>query len=93
MAHGSDPWLERWMSEQVGWRGLFESLREEAPHYATLLPQLPRLLHRYLTKQTVDRFDEIQHKILQQQIRRNRLLTLICLLLSGIFFWGVFISI
>ncbi|MDR2195217.1 MAG: ubiquinone biosynthesis regulatory protein kinase UbiB, partial [Gallionellaceae bacterium] len=38
------PWLERWMSEQVGWRGFLRVLREEAPHYATVLPQLPRLL-------------------------------------------------
>ena len=42
------PWLERWMSEQVGWRGFFKALRDEAPRYATLLPQLPRLLHQRL---------------------------------------------
>ena len=42
------PWLERWMSEQVGWRGFIKSLLTEAPRYATLLPQLPRLLHQRL---------------------------------------------
>ncbi|MHB1238536.1 MAG: ubiquinone biosynthesis regulatory protein kinase UbiB, partial [Gallionella sp.] len=36
------PWLERWMNEQVGWRGFVKSLRAEAPNYARLLPQLPR---------------------------------------------------
>ena len=42
------PWLERWMSEQLGWRGFIKTLRAEAPNYATLLPQLPRLLHQRL---------------------------------------------
>ena len=39
------PFLERWMDEQVGWRGLVERLQNEAPRYAQLLPELPRLLH------------------------------------------------
>ena len=28
------PYLERWMSEQVGWRGLVRTLRHEAPFWA-----------------------------------------------------------
>ncbi|MDE1926023.1 MAG: ubiquinone biosynthesis regulatory protein kinase UbiB, partial [Burkholderiales bacterium] len=39
------PFLERWMNEQIGWRGLVERLQQEAPRYAQLLPELPRLLH------------------------------------------------
>jgi ubiquinone biosynthesis protein len=42
------PFLERWMDEQVGPRALAAHLRAEAPRYAALLPQLPRLLHRAL---------------------------------------------
>ncbi len=42
------PFLERWMNEQVGWRGLVEHLKTEAPRYVQLLPQLPRLLHQAL---------------------------------------------
>ena len=86
------PWLERWMSEQVGWRGLLKTLREEAPYYATLLPQLPRLLHRYLTNETAGRDDGALKKILEQQKHRNRLLTLISLLLLCIFAWQVIVS-
>jgi ubiquinone biosynthesis protein len=37
------PFLERWMSEQIGWRGLVLGVRREAPQWARLLPQLPRL--------------------------------------------------
>src|SRR4029077_15387134 len=39
------PFLERWMEEQIGWRGLVEQLQKEAPRFVHLLPQLPRLLH------------------------------------------------
>jgi len=86
------PWLERWMSEQVGWRGLLNTLREEAPHYATLLPQLPRLMHSYLTREPTRRDDGALRKILEQQRRYNSLLTLISLLLLGILFWQMFVS-
>jgi ubiquinone biosynthesis protein len=42
------PFLEKWMLEQVGPQRLWQQLRDEAPLYAKLLPQLPRLLHDYL---------------------------------------------
>jgi len=42
------PYLERWMSEQVGWGALTRNLRAELPHWGVVLPQLPRLLHRRL---------------------------------------------
>jgi len=83
------PWLEHWMSEQVGWRGLLKTLREEAPYYATLLPQLPRLLHRHLENEAANRGDEALHKLLAQQKRYNALLLLISLLLLGILAWQI----
>jgi ubiquinone biosynthesis protein len=43
------PYLERWMSEQVGIRGFIGNLQQEVPYWSTLLPQLPRLLHSYLS--------------------------------------------
>ena len=42
------PFLERWMDEQIGWRGLRARFEREAPHWAQMLPQLPRLLHAAL---------------------------------------------
>ena len=42
------PFLERWMNEQVGWQGLLDRLKNEAPRYSQLLPELPRLLHQAL---------------------------------------------
>ena len=75
------PWLERWMSEQIGWRGLIKALRSEAPHYATLLPQLPRLLHQRLNAAPNQRIEDGIRLLLIQQRRRNFWLILIAALL------------
>jgi ubiquinone biosynthesis protein len=42
------PFLERWMDDQVGLRGFVERLKKEAPHWAQILPELPRLVHQAL---------------------------------------------
>ena len=55
-----------------------------------MLPQLPRLLHRYLTNDTVNRNDELLHKILKQHRRYNTLLTLISLMLLGLVAFEIF---
>jgi len=43
------PYLDRWMSEQLGWRALASNLKREAASWAKLLPTLPRLVHQALT--------------------------------------------
>jgi len=47
------PFLERWMNDQIGWRGLLARLEKEAPRYAQLLPELPRLVHQALQQQAL----------------------------------------
>lgn len=42
------PFLERWMSEQVGVRGLLKALKDNAPVWAEKLPDLPLLVHDFL---------------------------------------------
>jgi ubiquinone biosynthesis protein len=44
------PILKRWMSEQIGWRSLVRNVRDEAPRWSSLLPQLPRLAHQALSE-------------------------------------------
>jgi ubiquinone biosynthesis protein len=83
------PWLERWMAEQVGWRGFIKSLRIEAPNYSTLLPQLPRMLNRYLVNDGATQSAEMLRRILEQQKRYNTLLALVSLLLFALFAWGI----
>ena len=77
------PWLERWMSEQVGWRGFLKALRAEAPRYATLLPQLPRLLHDRLNQDFAAQAAPILRELLIQQKKRNAWLSVIALLLGA----------
>jgi ubiquinone biosynthesis protein len=56
------PYLERWMSERVGWRGLLRQLRGRALS-PNLLPT-PRLAHRYLAERDADitQRQQLQHE-------------------------------
>lgn len=71
------PWLERWMSEQVGWRGFIRSLKSEAPRYATLIPQIPRLLHQRLSENPTAQYEAVLRDFMLQQRQRNFWLMLI----------------
>ncbi|EHR70172.1 2-polyprenylphenol 6-hydroxylase [Burkholderiales bacterium JOSHI_001] len=68
------PFLERWMNEQVGWRGLLDRLKNEAPRYAQLLPELPRLVHQALTRQSAAPDNAVLLALLSEARRSNRLL-------------------
>jgi ubiquinone biosynthesis protein len=81
------PWLERWMSEQIGWRGFIKSLTTEAPNFATLLPQLPRLLHHRLAERSARDQEEILRQLLQQQQRYNRRMLLLDIALIALIVW------
>jgi ubiquinone biosynthesis protein len=68
------PFLERWMNEQVGWRGLLGRLEREAPRYALLLPELPRLLHDALRQRAHPTPDPLMAALVAEQRRMRRLL-------------------
>jgi ubiquinone biosynthesis protein len=75
------PFLERWMLEQVGPQKLVDELRDQAPRYAKLLPELPHLLDRFLRQQhSSERRDLLE--LLTEQKRTNRLL-------QGIVYGGI----
>jgi ubiquinone biosynthesis protein len=81
------PFLERWMNDQVGWRGLVARLKNEAPRYVQLLPELPRLLHQALQpKSSADQRAIVE--LLAEQQRTNRLLQAIVCAAFG-FLFGV----
>jgi ubiquinone biosynthesis protein len=69
------PFLERWMSEQIGWRGLVRRLRQEVPYWANSLPQLPRLLHRSLAEDRLGSLRVALDRLTAENARRNDLLT------------------
>ena len=81
------PYLERWMSGQLGWRGLLRNLKHEAPRWTTLLPQLPRLAHRLLADDTLGDLNRSVQLLLAEERRRNRLLTVLAALLGAVVLW------
>jgi len=92
------PFLERWMSEQVGGRALLQGLKENLPLWAEKLPEMPGLVHRALTRieelpaQRERQLLELQK--LREEIRVTRRLTLTsitggALLISGGLVYGL----
>lgn len=75
------PFLERWMLDQIGPQRLLDELRDQAPRYAKILPELPRLMYQYLHQRPSDVRKEML-ELLREQRRTNRLL-------QGIAYGGV----
>ena len=67
------PFLEKWMLEQMGPQRLWRELRAEAPHYAKLVPELPRLLYDFLSRRPAES-QSAMRDLLEAQKRTNRLL-------------------
>jgi len=67
------PFLESWMLEQVGPKKLWKQLVAEAPRYAKLIPELPRLVHDFLKHRQNNDHAQLQ-LLIQEQRRTNRLL-------------------
>jgi ubiquinone biosynthesis protein len=79
------PYLERWMSERVGWRGLLDTLKREAPYWAQTLPELPRMLHRLLAEDRLGALEQALRELAAEDRRRNNLLSaLVLMLLAGV---------
>ena len=70
------PFLEKWMVDQVGPQRLWRELKAQAPQYAKLLPQLPRLLHDYLQQSRGGDARQMERLIAEQR-RTNALLQIL----------------
>jgi ubiquinone biosynthesis protein len=71
------------MAEQVGPRALWRQLRREAPQWAALLPQVPRLAHQALS--AAGARDGAKSEALERALRaQNRILRLIAVLFAGV---------
>ena len=65
------------MKQQVGWRGFLDRLKIEAPQYAHILPQLPRLAQQALLAQAQPQAEDqnqLLKRLLAEQQRTNWLL-------------------
>ena len=78
------PFLKRWMSEQIGWRSVANTLKKELPFILKNTPQMPRLIHQFLTQQThaeqeapMRQVIEDLIKVQQKQARWQKCLALI----------------
>jgi ubiquinone biosynthesis protein len=84
------PFLERWMSDRIGWRGALRQLRHEAPYWGAMLPELPRLLHQALAEQASGKAAEQAAALVNERRRTNRILVAIAaalyLLLAAVLF-------
>ena len=77
------PFLERWMHRQVGWEGLAERLKNEAPRYVQLLPELPRLIHQALQPRPASQ-QRLLETLLAEQRRTHRWLLVVTSLTAGV---------
>ena len=68
------PFLEKWMIDQLGPKKLIDQIRNEAPRYAKLLPELPRLLFDFLQSSKSGANSRALDELLIEQKRTNRLL-------------------
>ena len=92
----AQPFLERWMRDQLGWRGFRDRLAQEATQFANFVPQMPRLLHRALAHEAENPVSGLLAELVAGQ-RRTRhalvigfgavgfllaiLITIVCILL------------
>ena len=84
------PYLERWMNEQLGWRGFVRRMKEEAPEWSRLLPQMPRLVHAFLNR-TPDQH-ELEAK-LEKLDERQRINTLLIIATFCLAIWAAVLAI
>jgi ubiquinone biosynthesis protein len=81
----AQPILLRWMNEQVGLRALLRQLRKEGPEWTSMMPQLPRLIHRALDSHPGERMQAIEeaiHRLARTQQRQTRVLVALFSLLA-----------
>ena len=67
------PYLERWMSEQLGWRSAVKRIRAEAPYWSATLPTLPRRIDAWLQRDN-DSYIAIELALIRQQQKRQTIL-------------------
>ncbi|WP_414501464.1 ubiquinone biosynthesis regulatory protein kinase UbiB [Zymobacter sp. IVIA_12111.31 C1] len=98
--HTAKPYLENWMRERSGPRGLWKSLKRHAPELTDRLPELPLLAHQALRtyahgqrhRQQLAVAQSQQLRQSRHQPRRYRRLRIGLLLLATALAWQPFLS-
>ncbi len=82
------PFLERWMNEQIGWRGLLRNLQHEVPQWAVMLPSLPRRLNDLVNRDPQALLLKGYEGLMREQRKRNAWLGVIAALLALLVIMG-----
>lgn len=98
--HTAKPYLENWMRERSGPRGLWKSLKRHAPELSDRIPELPLLAYQALrtheqTQRQQQRLRSMHAQQLhqnQRQPRRYRRLRIGVLLVAAALAWQPFLS-
>ena len=77
------PVLKKWMRDQIGWRALVRNIKEEAPLWATILPQLPRLARSYLDRQSPSALETYFNKLESEHRKLKRWIYVLVALLGA----------
>ncbi|SDA20208.1 2-octaprenylphenol hydroxylase [Nitrosospira sp. Nsp18] len=85
------PYLENWMAEQLGWRGLSRRLQKEASSWAVIMPQFPRLMHHALTEVRTSGLEEKMNQFILEKRRQNRLFSILIVLLTVAMLWQLWL--
>lgn len=87
------PFLEKWMHQRVGLRGLRQRLDQEASQWAQILPQIPRLAYARLNHPDPGPAMRTElERLRRAQDRSNRLLAVLCGILAaglGVAVWAL----
>ena len=57
----AQPFLEKWMRDQVGPEAMWRRLIEQAPYLSSALPQVPRLIHQALEQRNAPAVPVVVH--------------------------------
>jgi len=87
------PYLENWMRERVGFKGLKKRLDQEAAQWAQILPQLPRLVHTQLSRpDTLPALRVELERLRKAQEQSNRLVMVFAAVVAvaiGVAIWAI----
>ena len=78
----AQPFLERWMSEQIGWRSVFKRIKAEAPHWGAVLPTLPRKIDAFLT-QDAQQFAELKLELARLKTSHHQQTVILTMLIAA----------
>ncbi len=85
----ANPHLGSWMSEQIGWRGMLHRIQKEAPNWAVMMPQFPRLMYQNLNENRTQELEKRMTELLIEEKRQTRLLFILSILIISLIVWQV----